>query len=83
MKLSHLFTDIIFDYNHNKIDIITAINKCATIAEDFSIGFTEWCSNYTCKNRNINNEILHSKSKYDDFYTTKELLEIYKKHLSQ
>jgi hypothetical protein len=55
---------------------ISNLNK---IAEDFAIGFAEFCSKYHDKNRNIYGEMLHAKSKYDDTYTIKELLEIYKK----
>lgn len=49
------------------------------IAEDFAIDFSEFCASYLDKNRNHLGEMLHAKSKYDDTYTTKELLEIYKK----
>jgi hypothetical protein len=41
--------------------------------------FTEWCVKYRDKNKNVNGEMLHSISKYDDTYLTKELLEIFKK----
>jgi len=47
--------------------------------DDFAIGFAEWSSFYREKNRNHKLDMLHSKSKYDESYTTKELLEIYKK----
>ena len=47
--------------------------------DEFAIEFAEFCSNYRDKNRNIYGDMLHAKSKYDDTYTTKELLEIYKK----
>jgi len=46
---------------------------------DFAIEFTEWTSKYRDKNKNFKDEMLHAKSKYDESYTTKELLEIYKK----
>jgi rubrerythrin len=55
------------------------VNIAEQIAEDFAIGFAEFCSKYRYKNINIYVEMLHAKSKYDDTYTTKELLEIYKK----
>ena len=47
--------------------------------DEFAIEFAEFCSKYRDKNRNIYGEMLHATSKYDDTYTTKELLEIYKK----
>jgi len=49
------------------------------IADDYAIEFAEWCVKYRDKNKNINGEMLHSISKYDDTYSTKELLEIFKK----
>lgn len=49
------------------------------IADDFAICFSEWCTKYRDKNRNVNGEMLHAKSKYDETYLTKELLEMYKK----
>jgi hypothetical protein len=54
------------------------VNIAERISEEFAIGFAEFCSKYRDKNRNIYGEMLHAKSKYDDTYTTKELLEIYK-----
>jgi hypothetical protein len=54
------------------------VNIATSIAEEFAIGFAEFCSKYRDKNRNIYGEMLHATSKYDDTYTTKELLEIYK-----
>jgi len=58
--------------NHNA-------EECEEIADEFAIGFAEWSSFYREKNRNHKLDMLHSKSKYDESYTTKELLEIYKK----
>ena len=52
--------------------------QCALIADDFAICFAEWCTKYRDKNRNVNGEMLHAKSKYDETYLTKELLEMYK-----
>lgn len=54
-------------------------SKCEQEANEFAIDFAEWCIYYREKNRNIYGQILHSLSKYDETYTTKELLEIYKK----
>ena len=55
------------------------LNHLEKIADEFAIGFAEWSSFYREKNRNHKLDMLHSKSKYDESYTTKELLEIYKK----
>ena len=57
------------------------VNIAERIADEFAVGFAEFCSKYHDKNRNIYGEMLHAKSKYDDTYTTKELLQIYKKKL--
>ncbi len=59
------------------IDVV--LNNNVSIADKFAIGFAEWCVKYRDKNRNVNGEMLHAKSKYDDTYLTRELLEIYKK----
>lgn len=59
------------------------VNIAAAIAEEFAIGFAEFCSKYRDKNRNIYGEMLHATSKYDDTYTTKQLLEIYKQEKSK
>jgi hypothetical protein len=67
-------TIIIDDYgNFQKIILLEKI------AEDLAIEFSEWCVKYRDKNKNINGDILHSISKYDETYLTKELLEIFKK----
>ena len=55
------------------------LDEYEKIADEFAIGFAEWCTRYHDKNRNVNGEMLHAKSKYDETYLTKELLEIYKK----
>jgi hypothetical protein len=54
-------------------------DESVKIADDFAIGFAEWCTKYRDKNRNPFGEMLHAKSKYDETYLTKELLEMYKK----
>lgn len=53
-------------------------NSLEKLTDDFAIGFAEWCTKYRDKNRNVNGEMLHAKSKYDETYLTKELLEMYK-----
>jgi hypothetical protein len=41
------------------------------------IGFAEFVASYPDKNRNVNGEMLHAKSKYDGAERTVDLLEIY------
>ena len=61
-------------------EVIDDIGKnLEDVADFFAIGFAEWCTKYRDKNRNVNGEMLHAKSKYDETYLTKELLEMYKK----
>jgi hypothetical protein len=43
-----------------------------------SVEFLEWCdTNYPLKNKNYLGKRLHSKSKYDDSYTTEDLFKIW------
>ena len=67
-------TIIIDDYGN--LQKILLLEK---IAEDFAIEFAEWSVKYRDKNKNVNGNMLHSFSKYDETYLTKELLEIFKK----
>lgn len=53
--------------------------KIEELCDEFAIGFAEWCTKYIDKNRNVYGEMLHAKSKYDETYLTRELLQIYKK----
>ena len=50
-------------------------NKCVEIADDLAIGFAEWITiNYPNQK-----QLLLKQGNLMGFYTTKELLEIYKK----
>jgi hypothetical protein len=48
-------------------------------SEEDMIGFAEFVATYPDKNRNVNGEILHAKSKYDGSERTIDLLEQFKK----
>ena len=74
MKLKDKFDEIL-TYLESK----NKISQLEEIADDFAIGFAEWSSYYRDKNKNYKGEMLHAISKYDESYTTKELLKIYKK----
>ena len=52
-------------------------NRCEEIAEDFAIGFAEWCK----QEYDVENTAFHNKWVDVDgaYVSTKELLEIYKK----
>ena len=72
-KLKQNLTGHLSD-NKTEVDV----NIAEKIAEEFAIEFAEFCSKYRDKNTNVYGEMLHTTSKYDETYTTKELLEIYK-----
>jgi hypothetical protein len=48
-------------------------------SEEDMIGFAEFVATYLDKNRNVNGEMLHAKSKYDGAERTIDLLEQFKK----
>ena len=74
-------TDCDMPYCDTKCTLLSTreLETLEKIAEEFAVGFSEFCSKYRYKNRNFYEDMLHATSKYDDAYTTKELLEIYKK----
>ena len=63
------------------------LNRQAQVIEDHKkmyskedmIAFAEFVATYTDKNRNVNGEMLHAKSKYDGAERTIDLLEQFKK----
>ena len=57
----------------------TILEKYQVIADEFAIGFTEWCTEYKRIGRNGVGDMQYSKDDYDFAYTMEELLEIYKK----
>lgn len=79
MTLKDKFENIIYNYIGSEWDRRDVSNNLVTDANKFAIEFAEWCTYYRDKNRNVYGDMLHAKSKYDDTYTTKELLEIFKK----
>lgn len=79
MTLKDKFENIIYNYIGSEWDRRDVSNNLVTDANEFAIEFAEWCTYYRDKNRNVYGDMLHAKSKYDDTYTTKELLEIFKK----
>jgi len=75
------------NYNeYCKHDIISAINFGAKwqqermYSEEDMIEFAEFVATYPDKNKNINGQILHAKSKYDGSERTVDLLEQFKKN---
>jgi hypothetical protein len=51
--------------------------------EQDMIDFAEYVASYSDKNRNIHNQILHAKSKYDGAERTIDLLEIWLKEFKK
>jgi len=75
--INHLFNWIDEYYNREHV-----ANLIENDVDEFAIKFSEYCALYSYKNRNMYGEMLHAPTKYDDLYTTKELLEKFKKHES-
>ena len=61
---------------------IRSINKCLEKAKEMEreqmIKFAEFVATYSDKNKNVNGEMLHAKSKYDGAERTIDLLETFK-----
>jgi hypothetical protein len=53
------------------------IEQAKEMEKEQEIGFAEFVASYPDKNRNVNGEMLHAKSKYDGAERTVDLLEIY------
>jgi hypothetical protein len=66
-------------YNQQQcIDWITIKNKAEQLLEkeeEDMIEFAEWIAKYPDKNKNVNREMLHAKSKYDSSERTIDLLQ--------
>ena len=77
MKLKRTLYELLdTDERYDNAELRDKIEK---IAEEFAIGFAEWCTKYRELNRNVYGKTLYAKSKYDDVFLIEELLEIYKK----
>ena len=75
MKLKEKFLELAFA----KISSEELRDKSVEVADDFAIGFAEWCDNNYFR---IGNTSFWAESMdwdNDNKFTTKELLEIYKK----
>jgi hypothetical protein len=57
------------------------LEKAKQMEKELIIAFAEFLGTYPDKNRNVNGEILHAKSKYDGAERTIDLLETFKKQL--
>lgn len=55
------------------------IEKALKMEKEQTIAFAEFVGTYPDKNRNVNGELLHAKSKYDGAERTIDLLETFKK----
>ena len=51
-------------------------------SEEDMVSFAEFVATYPDKNRNVNGEILHAKSKYDGAERTIDLLKQFKKKIT-
>ena len=68
MTLKENFENIIYNYIGSEWDRRDVSNSLETDADEFAIGFADWLV------IQYNEDIIYSE------YTTKELLELYKKH---
>lgn len=78
MTLKEKLFDAVFDnaYEFKKENVIP---QCEQIAEDFAMGFANWCMDYKRIGRSNVGDMQYSKDDYDFAYTMEELLQIYKK----
>jgi hypothetical protein len=76
MTLNQKINDALF-YIEPKV----SINKCEQIAEEFAIGFAEWCDDNYFRMGNTSFWAESMDWDNDNKFTTKELLEIYKETL--
>jgi hypothetical protein len=74
-RFENTMISFLIDRNQDK----SMLDHFEKLTDEFAIEFAEWSTHYIDKNTNIYGDILHAKSKYDDMYTSKELLEIFKK----
>jgi len=61
------------------IGIFMQVERCEKIADEFAIGFAEWCDNNYFRMGNTSFWAESMDWDNDNEFTTKELLEIYKK----
>jgi hypothetical protein len=64
-----------------RIETIVAYNilqQAKQMEKEQMINFAEFVATYPDKNKNVNGEMLHAKSKYDGAERTVDLLEIFK-----
>ena len=74
MTLKDKFDNPIMRHDLGRNEIEETKEQCVEIADDFAIGFAEWTF------INFPNQYkVHQYKEKDGFYTTKKLLEIYKK----
>ena len=59
------------------IEILGLIRQAKEMEKQQMIKFAEYVAKYPDKNRNVNGEMLHAKSKYDGAERTIDLLEQY------
>jgi len=72
------YKEIVSGWNDERTDNVA--NKCTEIASDYAIEFAEWCDDNYFKNGKGNSNWSASMDWDDDEkFTTKELLEIFKK----
>lgn len=61
-----------------EIDNLVAVKQAKEMEEEQMCSFAEFVATYSDKNKNVNGEMLHAKSKYDGAERTIDLLETFK-----
>ncbi len=64
------------DKTYKQIELI--LEQAKAMEKEQMINFAEFVATYSDKNKNINGEMLHAKSKYDGAEKTIDLLETFK-----
>ena len=80
MTLKDKFDNPIMRHDLGRNEIEETKEQCAEIADEFAIGFAKWLDNKYYQGKNVN-EYHRSIDEYREgkYFTSKELLEIYKK----
>ena len=61
-----------------EIDNLVAVKQAKAMEKEQMCSFAEFVATYPDKNKNVNGEMLHAKSKYDGAERTVDLLETFK-----
>lgn len=78
-ELENLHPHLFNIYSSEGKQFVNHFHKYLEIEREQMINFAEFVARYSDKNKNVNGEMLHAKSKYDGAERTVDLLETFKK----